>query len=123
MEKLDDNRWLLPQTGGMRVPGMIYANDKIYQLLKGDESAKQVANVAHLPGIVSFSLAESEPVRVWVALAGLASVRAQALVQVVEWGQGASAKVPPTLESPTTARRCSTSICRQEANGRRSRRC
>ena len=57
LEKLDDNRWLLPQTGSMRVPGIIYANEKIYQLLKGDESAKQVANVAHLPGIVNFSLA------------------------------------------------------------------
>lgn len=57
LEKLDDNRWLLPQTGAMRVPGIIYANEKIYQLLKGDESAKQVANVAHLPGIVNFSLA------------------------------------------------------------------
>jgi len=57
LEKLDDNRWLLPQTGGMRVPGIIYANEKIYQLLKGDESAKQVANVAHLPGIVNYSLA------------------------------------------------------------------
>ena len=57
LEKLDDNRWLLPQTGAMRVPGIIYANEKIYQLLKGDESAKQVANVAHLPGIVNYSLA------------------------------------------------------------------
>ena len=46
LEKLDDNRLLLPQTGGMRVPGIIYANEKIYQLLRGDESAKQVANVA-----------------------------------------------------------------------------
>ena len=57
LEKLDDNRWLIPQTGGMRVPGIIYANEKIYQLLKGDESAKQVVNVAHLPGIVNYSLA------------------------------------------------------------------
>ena len=57
LESIDDNRWLLPQTGGMRVPGIIYANEKIYQLLKGDESAKQVANVAHLPGIVNYSLA------------------------------------------------------------------
>ncbi|HRS97869.1 MAG TPA: RtcB family protein, partial [Smithella sp.] len=57
LEKLDDNRWLLPQTGAMRVPGIIYANEKIHQLLKGDESARQVANVASLPGIVKFSLA------------------------------------------------------------------
>jgi tRNA-splicing ligase RtcB len=57
LEKLDDNRWLLPQTGSMRVPGIIYANEKIHQLLRGDESARQVANVASLPGIVRFSLA------------------------------------------------------------------
>lgn len=57
LEKIDDNRWLLPQTGLMRVPGIIYANEKIYDLLKNDESAKQVANVAHLPGIVNYSLA------------------------------------------------------------------
>lgn len=57
LEKMDDNRWLLPQTGLMRVPGIIYANEKIYDLLKNDESAKQVANVAHLPGIVNYSLA------------------------------------------------------------------
>ncbi len=56
-EKLDDNRWLLPQTGAMRVPGIIYANENIHDLLRHDESARQVANVAHLPGIVNFSLA------------------------------------------------------------------
>lgn len=57
LEKLDENRWLLPQTGSMRVPGIIYANEKIFDLLQHDESTKQVANVAHLPGIVNFSLA------------------------------------------------------------------
>jgi len=57
LTRIDDNRWLLPQTGKMRVPGIIYANEKIYQLLKGDESTKQVANVAQLPGIVNYSLA------------------------------------------------------------------
>ena len=57
LERIDDNRLLLPQTGKMKVPGIIYANEKIYQLLKGDESAKQVANVAQLPGIVNYSLA------------------------------------------------------------------
>lgn len=57
LERIDDNRWLVPQTGLMRVPGIIYANGKIHDLLRYDESAKQVANVACLPGIVSFSLA------------------------------------------------------------------
>ncbi len=57
LEKIDDNRWLIPRTGDMKVPGMIYANEKIRELLKNDESPKQVANVAHLPGIVNYSLA------------------------------------------------------------------
>src|SRR4030042_1510030 len=57
MKRLDENRVLIPQTGKMRVPGIIYANDKIFELLKSDESAKQVANVACLPGIVKYSLA------------------------------------------------------------------
>ena len=57
LEKLDDNRWLVPQTGAMRVPGIIYASVKTSGLLAKDESARQVANVAHLPGIVNFSLA------------------------------------------------------------------
>ncbi len=57
LEKLDDNRWLVPQIGAMRVPGIIYANEKISGLLAKDESAKQVANVAHLPGIINYSLA------------------------------------------------------------------
>ncbi len=57
LERIDENRLLLPQTGVMRVPGIIYANKKIEQLLQGDESTKQLANVAHLPGIVNYSLA------------------------------------------------------------------
>jgi tRNA-splicing ligase RtcB (3'-phosphate/5'-hydroxy nucleic acid ligase) len=57
LERIDDNRLLIPQTGGMKVPGIIYANEKLRELLKSDESTKQVANVAHLPGIVNYSLA------------------------------------------------------------------
>jgi len=57
LEKIDDYRWLLPRTGKMRVPGMIYANDRLLTDLVHDESVKQVANVAHLPGIVNYSLA------------------------------------------------------------------
>ncbi|MGV8057667.1 MAG: RtcB family protein [Smithellaceae bacterium] len=57
LERIDDNRLLLPQTGGMKVPGIIYANEKIRELLKSDESTRQVANVACLPGIINYSLA------------------------------------------------------------------
>lgn len=57
LEKLDDCRWLIPKTGGMRVPGMIYSSEKMLESISMDQSPKQVANVAHLPGIVNYSLA------------------------------------------------------------------
>ncbi|PKN73247.1 MAG: RNA-splicing ligase RtcB [Deltaproteobacteria bacterium HGW-Deltaproteobacteria-10] len=57
LEKIDENRWIIPQAGGMKVPGMIYANENIRELLRNDESPRQVVNVAHLPGIVNYSLA------------------------------------------------------------------
>lgn len=41
----------------MRVPGRIYASDKLMTGLKEDNSLRQVMNVAHLPGIVGYSLA------------------------------------------------------------------
>jgi tRNA-splicing ligase RtcB len=41
----------------MRVPGIIYASDKLMKAMGKDESPKQVANVAQLPGIVTHSLA------------------------------------------------------------------
>ncbi|NUM33527.1 MAG: RtcB family protein [Candidatus Brocadiae bacterium] len=47
----------IPKQGGMRVPGRIYANEKVLRDLYQDESLKQVMNVAYLPGIVGYSLA------------------------------------------------------------------
>lgn len=41
----------------MHVPGIIYASDKLMKAMGKDESPKQVANVAQLPGIVKHSLA------------------------------------------------------------------
>ena len=59
LERLDDNRWRIPKSykDGMRVDGLIYANDKLIEAIKGDQSPEQVANVACLPGIVRYSLA------------------------------------------------------------------
>ncbi len=31
LEKIDDSRWLIPKTGGMRVPGMIYSSEKMLE--------------------------------------------------------------------------------------------
>ncbi len=41
----------------MRVPGLIFADEKLLEKIRGDQSLIQVANVAHLPGIVKYSLA------------------------------------------------------------------
>ncbi|MBI3267821.1 MAG: RtcB family protein [Planctomycetes bacterium] len=57
MRKVKDYVWEIPATGGMRVPGRIYADEKLMRILKDDEAPQQVANVAHLPGIVGYSLA------------------------------------------------------------------
>jgi tRNA-splicing ligase RtcB (3'-phosphate/5'-hydroxy nucleic acid ligase) len=57
LSKIDDVIWELPRSGGMRVPGRVYADDEIAATLRGDQSLEQVANVAHLPGIVDYSLA------------------------------------------------------------------
>ena len=57
LKKIDECRWMVPQTGGMKVPGIIYSSERLIKEMGADESPKQVANVAHLPGIVKYSLA------------------------------------------------------------------
>ncbi len=59
LKKLDDYRWEIPKgyVEGMRVPGIIYSNEKMLQCLEKEQVMKQVANVACLPGIVKYSLA------------------------------------------------------------------
>jgi len=59
LEKIDDYRWRIPKSykSGMRVCGVIYADDNLLQSIKHDRAPEQVANVAMLPGIVKYSLA------------------------------------------------------------------
>jgi tRNA-splicing ligase RtcB len=47
----------IPKTGGMRVPGRIFASAELLETQKSDEAVQQVRNVAHLPGIVDYALA------------------------------------------------------------------
>jgi len=59
INKIDDYRWEIPKEykQGMRVPGLVYADEKMLEAIKEDQSLEQVANVAFLPGIVGRSLA------------------------------------------------------------------
>jgi len=59
LEKLDNFRWkILPSyKPGMKVPGLIYANESLLQGILNDKALEQVANVSFLPGIVRYSFA------------------------------------------------------------------
>jgi tRNA-splicing ligase RtcB len=57
INKIHDYLYEIPASGGMRVPGRIYATEKMMEsIIKEDESIQQVINVAHLPGIQKYSL-------------------------------------------------------------------
>ncbi|MEE8537175.1 MAG: RtcB family protein [Acidobacteriota bacterium] len=55
LERLDAYRWRLPRQGKMRVDGLIYASDRLMKVLRDEQALTQVANVAHLPGILRYS--------------------------------------------------------------------
>ena len=59
VEKMDAYRWRIPRSymDGMRVDGFVYADEELMKTIKNDQSLQQVANVAHLPGILKGSLA------------------------------------------------------------------
>lgn len=57
LKRVSEYEWRIPKIGGMNTDGLIFASSKMMDLIKEDESLKQVANVAHLPGIVGASMA------------------------------------------------------------------
>ena len=59
IRSIDPYRWEIEREGGMRVPGLVFAGERMIQAIRstGDNSLNQVVNVAHLPGIVEYSLA------------------------------------------------------------------
>jgi tRNA-splicing ligase RtcB len=59
LERVGDCLWRIPKSykAGMRVDGLIYADDELIELIRKDQAPEQVANVAFLPGIVQASLA------------------------------------------------------------------
>ena len=57
IKQIDEWRYLIPKSGKMRVPGLVFSSDQLMPTMKDDQSLLQVVNVATLPGIVSYSLA------------------------------------------------------------------
>lgn len=57
LENIGPARYLLPQEGGMRVPGLIIATEELLKGMEIDKPLEQVRNVAFLQGIVGYSIA------------------------------------------------------------------
>jgi tRNA-splicing ligase RtcB (3'-phosphate/5'-hydroxy nucleic acid ligase) len=55
--QISETEWELPRSGAMRVPGRVFASEKLLDAIREDPCLEQVTNVACLPGIVSASLA------------------------------------------------------------------
>ena len=47
----------IPKHGGMRVPGLIFGSEALFEQEGATEAFQQVVNVAHLPGILKYSIA------------------------------------------------------------------
>ncbi|RMH36026.1 MAG: RtcB family protein [Nitrospirae bacterium] len=56
LKKVSDYEWHIPQSGNMRVPGIIYASEALLRDMD-QKVYEQVVNVATLPGIVQASFA------------------------------------------------------------------
>lgn len=58
IERVNDYTWIIPKDSdvGMRVPGIVYADNYLLQKMKEDRTLEQCINVAKLPGIYKFSI-------------------------------------------------------------------
>ena len=52
LRRQDDFRWILPQSGRMRAPAILFASEQLFTELD-DKVVEQLANIASLPGIVT----------------------------------------------------------------------
>lgn len=57
LKKIHPATYLLPKEGQMRVPGLVIATEKLLDAIEIERPLEQVRNVAHLPGIVGYSIA------------------------------------------------------------------
>ena len=56
-KQIDEWRYLIPKSGKMWVPGLVFSSAQLMPGIKDEQSLLQVVNVATLPGIVKHSLA------------------------------------------------------------------
>jgi tRNA-splicing ligase RtcB len=58
LEKIDNFTWKIPMNykSGMRVPGIVFADDQLIGKIRTDRTLDQCSNVAHLPGIYKYAI-------------------------------------------------------------------
>jgi tRNA-splicing ligase RtcB len=56
LTKISDTAWEIPRSGGMLVPGLVFASSGMMEDIVRDQALRQVINVAHLPGILYRSI-------------------------------------------------------------------
>ncbi|MFB6114925.1 MAG: RtcB family protein, partial [Candidatus Nanohalobium sp.] len=56
LRKVSENIYEIPQEGDMNKPARIYANEKLLEEIKGDNTLEQIKNVATLPGLQKHSI-------------------------------------------------------------------
>lgn len=57
LEKMNDFVWSIPTyKPGMRVPGRVFASEKLLEKIQSDRTLQQCVNVAHLPGIYKYAI-------------------------------------------------------------------
>lgn len=56
LKKINENAWQIPKTGDMRVPGIVYASEKLLGKIKEDKTLLQLKNVACLKGILKHAI-------------------------------------------------------------------
>ena len=57
IKKISENIYEILKQDKMKVPGLVYASEKIFDEIKKDKALEQVQNVAQLPGILKASMA------------------------------------------------------------------
>ncbi|MCD6412635.1 MAG: RtcB family protein [Elusimicrobia bacterium] len=57
IKKVSEFKFEIPPCGAMKVPGVIYASEKMIRHIERENVSKQIENVAALPGILKYSLA------------------------------------------------------------------
>ncbi|MGE5248332.1 MAG: RtcB family protein, partial [Verrucomicrobiota bacterium] len=56
LSQVSENTWEIPRTGQMIVPGRVFASPEMMADIVRDQALRQIVNVAHLPGILGYSI-------------------------------------------------------------------